>query len=183
MLKRGVIKWSCSPCFSNVVLIRKKDNTYRFCVDYRLMNEVTVRDAYPLPRIDECLDSLSGMKWFSYLNVNSGFWQTGMAPDDIEKTDATSLGLYQFTVMPFGLTNPPSTFLRLREDVLRGLQLEECLLYLDDIIVPGSTFDQTVEKEHFFLRLREVNLILEPSKCIFNLQTSFKFLWHINYVR
>lgn len=99
-----------------------------------------------------------------------------MAPDDIEKTDATSLGLYQFTVMPFGLTNPPSTFLRLREDVLRGLQLEECLLYLDDIIVPGSTFDQTVEREHFFLRLREVNLILEPSKCIFNLQTSFKFL-------
>lgn len=73
-----------------------------------------------------------------------------MAPDDIEKTDATSLGLYQFTVMPFGLTNPPSTFLRLREDVLRGLQLEECLLYLDDIIVPGSTFDQTVEREHFF---------------------------------
>lgn len=73
-----------------------------------------------------------------------------MAPDDIEKTDATSLGLYQFTVMPFGLTNPPSTFLRLREDVLRGLQLEECLLYLDDIIVPGSTFDQTVERESIF---------------------------------
>lgn len=111
MLKRGVIKWSCSPCCSNVVLIRKKDNTYRFCVDYRSMNEVTVRDAYPLPRINECLDSLSGMKWFRYLNVNSGFWQTGTAPDNIEKTDVTSLGLYQFTVMPFGLTNPPSTFL------------------------------------------------------------------------
>lgn len=137
---------------------------YRSCVDYRSMNEVTVRDAYPLPRIDECLDSLSGMKWFSYLNVNSGFWQTGMAPEDIEKTDATSLGLYQFNVMPFGLANPPSTFLRLREDVLRGLQLEECLLYLDDIIVTGSTFNQTVERENVFWRPREVNLELEPSK-------------------
>lgn len=78
--------------------------------------------------------------------------------------------------MPFGLTNPSSTFFRLREDVLRGLLLEECLVYLDDIIVPGSTFDQTVEREHVFLRLREVNLKLESSKCIFKLQTSFKFL-------
>lgn len=101
-----------------------------------------------------------------------------MAPEDIEKTDATSLGLYQFNVMPFGLANPPSTFLRLREDVLRGLQLEECLLYLDDIIITGSTFDQTVERENVltFLRPREVNLKLEPSKCIFKLQTSLKFL-------
>lgn len=97
-----------------------------------------------------------------------------MAPEDIEKTDATSLGVYQFNVMPFGLANPPSTFLRLREDVFRGLQLEECLLYLDDIIVTGSTFDQTVE--NVFLRPREVNLKLEPSKCIFKLQTSLKFL-------
>lgn len=98
-----------------------------------------------------------------------------MAPEDIEKTDATSLGLYQFNVMPFGLANPPSTFLRLREDVLRGLQLEECLLYLDDIVT-GSTFDQTVERENVFLRPREVNLKLEPNKCIFKLQTSLKFL-------
>lgn len=73
-----------------------------------------------------------------------------MAPGDIEKTDSTSLGLYQFTVMPFGLTNPPSTFLRLREDVLRGLQLEECLLYLDDIIVPGSTFEFQPSRESIF---------------------------------
>lgn len=136
MLERGVIEPSCSPWCSNVVLVRKKDNTYRFCVDYRSLNEVTVRDAYPLPRIDECLDSLSGMKWFSCLDLNSGFWQIGMAPEDKEKTAfATSLGLYQFTVMPFGLTNSPSTFERLMEDVLRGLQWEECLLYLDDIIV------------------------------------------------
>lgn len=88
-----------------------------------------------------------------------------MAPEDKEKTAyATSLGLYQFTVMPFGLNNSPSTFERLMEDVLRGLQWEECLLYLDDIIVPGSTFDQTLERlKHVFIRLREANLKLKPS--------------------
>lgn len=117
------------------------------------------------------------MKWFSCLDLNSGFWQIGMAPEDKEKTAfATSLGLYQFIVMPFGLTNSPSTFKRLMEDVLRGLQWEECLLYLDDIIVPGSTFDQTLERlKHVFIRLREANLKLKPSKCIL-FQTSAKFL-------
>lgn len=106
MLERGVIEPSCSPWCSNAVLVRKKDHTYRFCVDYRSLNEVTVRDAYPLPRIDECLDSLCGIQWFSCLDLNSGFWQIGMAPEDKEKTAfATSLFLYQFIVMPFGLTN------------------------------------------------------------------------------
>lgn len=103
-----------------------------------------------------------------------------MAPDDKEKTAfTTGLGLYQFTVMPFRLTNSPSTFERLMEDVLQGLQWEECLLYLDDIIVPGSTFNQTLEKlKHVFIRLREANLKLKPSKCML-FQTSAKFLGHI----
>lgn len=93
-----------------------------------------------------------------------------MAPDDKEKTAfTTSLGLYQFTVMPFRLTNSPSTFERLMEDVLRGLQLEECPLYLDDIIVPGSTFDQTLERlKHVFTRLREANLKLKPVNAFYS---------------
>lgn len=84
----------CSPC-------RKKNGKVRFCVDYRSLNDVTVKDAYPLPRVDECLDSLAGATWFSSMDLNSGFWQISMAPEDKQKTAFnTSLGLYQFTVMP-----------------------------------------------------------------------------------
>ena len=180
MLDMGVIEASRSPWSSSVVLVTKKDNTTRFCVDYRNLNDVTVKDAYPLPRIDECLDSLEGKKWFSSLDLNSGFWQIGMAEEDKEKTAfSTSQGLYQFRVMPFGLTNSPSTFQRLMEDVLRGLQWEECLIYMDDIIVPAATVEQSLERlEHILKRFREANLKLKPKKC--NLfQTSIKFLGHV----
>ena len=139
-----------------------------------------MKDAYPLPRIDECLDSLEGKKWFSSLDLNSGFWQIGMTEEDKEKTAfSTSQGLYQFRVMPFGLTNSPSTFQRLMEDVLRGLQWEECLIYMDDIIVPAATVEQSLERlEHILKRFREANLKLKPKKC--NLfQTSIKFLGHV----
>ena len=122
MLDQGVIEPSNSAWSSNIVLVTKKDNSTRFCVDYRRLNDVTVKDAYPLPRVDECLDALSGSKWFSCLDLNSGFWQIEMASEDSEKTAfSTSQGLYQFTVMPFGLANSPSTFERLMEPVLRGL--------------------------------------------------------------
>ena len=180
MLTNDVIEPSRSPWSSNIVLVRKKDDTYRFCVDYRQLNDVTVKDAYPLPRIDECLDSLSGMKWFCCLDLNSGFWQISMDSHDKEKTAfSTTMGLYQFKVMPFGLTNSPSTFQRLMEDVLRNLQWEECLLYLDDIIVPGSSFEQTMGRlEKVLLRLKEANLKLKPSKCVL-FQTTVKFLGHI----
>ena len=180
MLKTGVIEPSRSPWSSSVVLVTKKDNSTRFCVDYRNLNEVTVRDAYPLPHISECLDSLEGKRWFSSLDLNSGFWQIGMAEEDKEKTAfSTSQGLYQFRVMPFGLTNSPSTFQRLMEDVLRGLQWEECLVYMDDIIVPATTVNETLERlQRIFIRFREANLKLKPKKC--NLfQTSVKFLGHV----
>ena len=171
---------SNSAWSSPIVLVTKKDGSTRFCVDYRRLIDLTVKDAYPIPRVDECLDSLTGSKWFSCLDLNSGFWQVGLDPADKEKTAfATSLGLYQFTVMHFGLANAPSTFERLIEDVMRGYQWEICLVYMDDVIVPSATFEESIVRlELVFQRLSEANLKLKPSKCIL-FQHRVKFLGHI----
>lgn len=164
MLHRGIIELSSSSWASTFVLITKKDGSNRFCVDYRLLNEVTVKDAYPLPRVDTCLDALAGSKWFSSMDLNSGFWQIGMSEEDKEKTAfIPSLGLFQFTVMPFGLANSPSTFERLMENIFRGLQWEELLIYMDDIISPCLTFEQgLVRLKEIFIQLQDANLKLRP---------------------
>ena len=180
MLEKGIIEPSNSPWSSPIVLVGKKDGSTRFCVDYRRLNEVTVKDAYPIPRVDDCFDALSGSKWFNCMDLCSGFWQIEMDDQDKLKTAfSTSQGLYHFRVMPFGLVNAPSTFSRLMQDVLRGLQWVETLLYMDDLITPGKTVDQCLSRlENVFLRLREAKLKLKPSKCIF-FQKSVKFLGHV----
>lgn len=180
LLGRGVIEPSNSPWSFRTVLIAKKDGSTRVCVDYRALNNVIIKDAYPLPRVDDCLDALAGAKWLSCLDLNQGFYQIELHKDDREKTAfSSSQGLFQFTVTPFGLATSPSVFERLMEDVLRGLQWEECLLYMDDIIVPGSSFEEEIERlEHVFQRMREANLKLKPSKC-FLFQKSVKFLGHV----
>jgi len=179
MLDRGIIEPSHSSFSSPIVLISKKDGSTRFCVDYRALNEVTVKDAYPIPRVEECLDSLAGSSWYCCMDLNSGFWQVGLDPVDKHKTAfSTSMGLYQFTVMPFGLCNAPSTFERLMEDVMRGLQWEDCLVYMDDIIVPAVTFEQGIQRlEKVLERLEKANLKLKPSKCVF-FKKSVNFLGH-----
>ena len=135
MLARDIIQPSKSPLASPIVVVRKKDGSAQLCVDYRKLNSITHKDAYPLPRIDDTLDTLAGSQWFSTLDLVSGYWQVEAAEQDHDKTAfATQEGLFQFKVMPFGLCNAPATFQRLMNLVLAGVQWSECLVYLDDII-------------------------------------------------
>src|SRR3978361_1159279 len=180
MLEEGVIEESSSPWSAPVVLVTKKDGTSRFCVDYRKLNDVTRRDTYPLPRIDDTLTTLAGSKWFSTLDLKSGYWQVGIHDDDKEKTAfSTSSGLYHFTVMPFGLCNAPATFERLMEMVLRGLTWKTCLVYLDDVMVMGRSFEEHLANlGEVFKRIRNAHLRLNPKKCSL-FQKKVEFLGHV----
>lgn len=166
-MKRNVIEESTSPWSSPVVLVKKKDGKTRFCVDYRKLNGVTNKDAYPLPKIDDSLDQLNGVKWFSTLDLNAGYWQVEMSPDDRTKAAfATRRGLYQFKVMPFGLCNAPATFERLMETVLRDLEMDICLVYLDVIIVVGNTIEDRIQNLTLvFDRLLAAGLKSKARKC------------------
>ena len=164
MLQQGVIEPSHSPWSSPVILVKKKDGSLRFCIDYRKLNQVTQKDCYPLPRVDDLLDSLSDAQWFTTLDLRSGYWQVEVNPRDREKTAfPTPHGLFQFRVMPFGLCNAPSTFQRLMELVLVGLRWEVCLAYLDDIIIFGRTWEEHLQRlRAVFTRLKEAHLKVHP---------------------
>ena len=167
MRKQGVIKPSKSPWASPIVLVREKDGSTRFCVDYRKLNAVTKKDSYPLPRTDTTLDAFGGSVWFSTLDLQSGYWQIEMNARDKEKTAfTTGDSLWQFTVMPFGLCNAPATFERLMDQVLAGLPWEVCLVYLNDIIIHASEFEEAISRlGEVFLRLRTATLKLNLKKC------------------
>ncbi|MES9884898.1 MAG: reverse transcriptase domain-containing protein [Sedimenticola sp.] len=180
MLEKDIIEPGTGPWAAPIVLVTKKDGSVRFCIDYRKLNQVTRKDAYPLPRIDTSLESLGGSKWFSTLDLASGYWQSEMEDAAKPKTGfVTHTGLFQFKVLPFGLCNAPATFERLMDLVLRGLHWKHCLCYLDDVIVFGSTFAEALQNlQLVFDRLRTANLKLKPSKC--NLfQTELSFLGHV----
>lgn len=146
MLERDVIQPSNSPCASPVVLAQKKDGSYRFCVDYRKLNSVTRKDAYRLPQIDETLEALGVSRWFSTLDLLTGYWQVEVKEEDRPKIAfSTREGLFQFKVMPFGLCNAPATFQRLMDMVLARVKWSSCLVYIDDIVIMGKTFQRHVE--------------------------------------
>ena len=147
MLAIGIIQESNSAWSSLTVLVKKKDGTTRFCIDYRRLNQVTKVDAYPLPHIEDSLNTLGAARFFCSVDLASGYWQVEMDAADREKTAfVTQGGLYEFRVMPFGLVNAPATFERLMERVLRGMAWSECLVYLDDILVFGPDFGTTPVK-------------------------------------
>ncbi|XP_049897830.1 uncharacterized protein LOC126388653 [Epinephelus moara] len=180
MLEKGVIRESCSPWAAPIVLVRKKDGSWRFCVDYRKLNAVTHKDAFPLPRIEETLTSLTQAEWFTTLDLASGYWQVEMDPQDREKTAFTTpLGLFEFERMPFGLCNAPATFQRLMQQCLSGQLAESLLVYLDDIIIYSPDFSSHLQHlDEVFKKLWQHGLKLRLDKCKL-LQHEVKFLGHV----
>ena len=180
MLDAGLIRPSNSPWCNAVVLVRKKDGSLRFCIDFRKLNSLTVKDSHPLPHICETLESLAGAAHYSTFDMNSGFWQVPMSPESKQYTAFTlgSMGLYESESMPFGLCNAPPTFQRLMQNCLGELNLRYCLIYLDDVIVFSHTEEEHLERMHvIFDCLREHGLKLKPSKCAV-FKTEINYLAH-----
>ena len=181
LLHKGIIRESQSPWASPIVLVPKKDGSLRLCIDYRKLNRVTLRDAYPLPRIDETLDSLHGCSLFSTFDLANGYWQLALDEQDKCKSAfATPLGLYEFNVLPMGVCNGPATFQRVMEHVLGDLLLSPsspvCRVFFDDVVVASRDVEEHLEMlEAVFSKLKSANLKLKLSKCNF-LQESVKFL-------
>ena len=177
MLDCGVIQPSTSEWSSPTVLVRKRDGDIRWCIDFREVNSVTRKDAYPLPLIEQCLDALADVFFMSTLDMNSGYWQLLLAAADRSKTAfQTKDGLYEFLRMPFGLCNAPATFQRAIQLVFRGMTWREVLTYLDDINVLGTGFENHLQNLcQTFERLRVNQLKLKPRKCKF-FQTEVPFL-------
>ncbi|XP_053351273.1 uncharacterized protein LOC128520866 [Clarias gariepinus] len=180
MADSGVIEPASGPWSSPVVLVRKKDESWRFCVDYRRLNEVTRKDSYPLPRIDDALEHVAGSAWFSSLDLRSGYWQVELAPEARPKTAfSIGQGLWQFRRMPFGLCNAPATFERLMEKVLADIPRNRCVVYLDDLLVHGKEFEVALANlREVFLAIRRANLRLNPKKCQL-LRQETVFLGHV----
>ena len=178
MADNEIIRRSASPWTSPVVMVKKKDGSIRFCVDYRKLNEVTRKDTYPLPRIDEMLDKLGRSTIFTTLDLQSGYWQIEVEEEDKQKTAfSTGKDLWEFNVLPFGLTGAPATFQRCMNYIL--MDTDHTMVYIDDIIIYSRTFSEHLQDvRNVFERLKQSGLKVKPSKCEFA-KTSVKFLGHI----
>jgi len=180
LLSKGFIRPSVSPWGAPVLFVKKKDGTMRMCIDYRQLNKVTVKNKYPLPRIDDLFDQLQGASLFSKIDLRSGYHQLKIRASDIPKTAfRTRYGHYEFLVMSFGLTNPPAAFMELMNGVFRPYIDSFVIVFIDDILVYSRTEDDHVRHLRIVLqRLREEKLYAKFSKCEFWLN-SVAFLGHV----
>jgi hypothetical protein len=176
----GVVKPSKSSWASPLCLVRKTDGSVRWCIDYRRLNDCTVKDAYPLSKISMCLDCLANASVFSVMDLQSGYWELQRAPEDRHKTAfITKYGLFEYTKMPFGLCNASSTYQRCMELIFRGMQWKTLLIYLDAIILYSSNLDDHFDQINEVLsRLKNAGLKLKPSKCEF-LKYEVVYLGHV----
>src|SRR6266498_1010906 len=177
MLKDGIIKKSKSPWVSPVVLVSKKDGSIKFCVDYKKTNAITIVDAYPLPVVNDTIDKIGGKKYYTSIDLASGYWQVEVDENSQDITAFVTLwGLYQFNVMLFGLTNASATFQRLMNYVLHDYLNNFVVVYLDNILVCSDTFKEYLAHlRKVFIKLREANLVIKLKKCKFG-QRKIKFL-------
>jgi predicted aspartyl protease len=180
MLEMGLICPSTSPWAAGIVLAPKPDGSWRFCIDYREINKVTVRDSYPLPRVDEYLHALEQNTWFSVMDLNAGFWQVPLHPEDAPKTAFLSHdGLFEWIRMPMGLTNSPAIFQRVMDLAFAGMTWRNLLVYVDDVLIMSPSFDQHLEDlEEAFMRLIDIDMTIKPKKCHF-VCGKLKYLGHL----
>ncbi|CAF3386340.1 unnamed protein product [Rotaria socialis] len=179
LLKQGIIEESISPWSSPIVLVRKKDGSVRFCIDFRKLNNVTTKDAFPMPRIDDIFDHLSQAEYYTTIDFKSGYFQVGLDPKDRSKTAfSTRDQHYQFTVLPQGVTNGPPAFQRIVSQILGPTRWQYSLAYLDDVIIYSTTFDQHLHHlDDILNRLNDANFRLNINKCQIA-RTAIDYLGH-----